>query len=500
MDAVATAKLALDASGMDRGLQSAGASVDKFAKQAGSALVGAFAMDKIIGGFATAIEKGDQLQDIAEKFGVSASKLQLLGNAATVFGSNLDQVSAGLNKLSLAQQKAISGESGSEALVDTFKEVGISMDQLKTMSAEDIFLKISDSFASGANDGRQFIIVNELLGKAQTDLIKVMNQGSAAIIAQGESMGIWSDETISQLSEASDAIKTLQNKFVRGFGLMAQGIMPVIKKLEMLSEQLGFAIVAGGELMKFDLKGAMAVASAASTARKNFGQDTAAPKAATGRIDTEDGPSAKEKLKAEKDALKDAATAEKDAIKERTAEALRRLAEEDSEKKLANDSYERRRERASERMLEAANLEVQAAITKQKLANEQSKAGPGGTPRQAQQARGGASSEILNFATGLGDKSISATVEKERAKAAKEQQKINKAEFDKKVMENTSATVGGGGFFKGTQRTIDSRREEFIKSEAGKEAKGGKTLTDVYSVLEEALRKITSAPLVGGGS
>jgi hypothetical protein len=151
-------------------------------------------------------------------------------------------------------------------------------------------------------------------------------------------------------------------------------------------------------------------------------------------------------------------------------------------------------------MLEAANLEVQAAITKQKLANEQSKAGPGGTPRQAQQARGGASSEILNFATGLGDKSISATVEKERAKAAKEQQKINKAEFDKKVMENTSDTVGAGGFFKGTKRTIDSRREEFIKSEAGKEAKGGKTLTDVYSVLEEALRKITSAPLVGGGS
>jgi len=492
MDAVATAKLALDASGMDRGLQKASDSVNKFAKQAGTALVGAFAFDKIISGFSSAIEKGDQLQDIAEKFGVSASKLQLLGNAATVFGSNLEQVSAGLNKLSLAQQKAISGESGSEALVDTFKEVRISMDQLKTMSAEDIFLKISDSFASGANDGRQFIIVNELLGKAQTDLIKVMNQGSEAIIAQGESMGVWSDETISQLSEASDAIKTLQNKFTVGFGVMAQVIMPVIKRLEMLSEQLGFAMVAAGELMKGEFKSAMGVAGAATTARKNFGKDTAAPKAKTGPIDTEDGPSIKEKLKAEKDAIKDAATAEKEAIKDRTAEAMRMLAEEESERKLENASYERRRERASERMLEAANLEVEAAMEKQRMNQRQANemAGPGGTSRQFEQARGGAASEVLGFAGALGDKGISDTVTRERAKAAKEQQKINREEFDARVIEGTEATVGG------SKRTMASRRQEFIKSEAGKEAKGGKTLADIYTVLNDALSKIIAAPMV----
>ena len=75
MDATATAKLALDASGLDRGLASAQDSVSRFAKQAGQALVGAFAFGKIIQGFSTAIEKGDELQDIAEKFGVSASNL-----------------------------------------------------------------------------------------------------------------------------------------------------------------------------------------------------------------------------------------------------------------------------------------------------------------------------------------------------------------------------------------------------------------------------------------
>ena len=245
MDAVATAKLALDASSFDRGLQKAQSSVAAFAKQAGSMIAGAFAFDKIISGFTRAIDKGDELQDIAEKFGVSASKLQLLGNAASVFGSGIEAISAGLNKLSLAQQKALAGDEG---LIATFKEVGITLQDLQALSAEDIFLRISDSFASGANDGRQFIIVNELLGKAQTDLIKVMNQGSAAILEQGEAMGVLSDETIAQLSMASDAIKTFQNKFTIGFAtIITEVLLPFAVEVQTVIDllfQLGMAAVA----------------------------------------------------------------------------------------------------------------------------------------------------------------------------------------------------------------------------------------------------------------
>jgi len=253
MDAVATAKLALDASGFDRGLMTAQASVSKFAKQAGGLVAGAFAFDKIVAGFANAIEKGDQLQDIAEKFGVSASKLQLLGNAASVYGSGIDQVSAGLNKLSLAQQKALAGDTG---LGKTFAEVGISIEDLKTMKPEDVLLKISDSFASGANEGRQFIIVNELLGKAQTDLIKVLNQGSSAIIEQGNAIGVWSDETISQLSEASDSLKTFQNTFVIIFGELASFINPVIESFKQFGEEIGMVGYALKTAFTGDIKGA----------------------------------------------------------------------------------------------------------------------------------------------------------------------------------------------------------------------------------------------------
>jgi hypothetical protein len=131
------------------------------------------------------------------------------------------------------------------------------------MKPEDILLRISDSFASGANNGRQFIIVNELLGKAQTDLIKVLNQGSTAIIEQGESMGVLSDDQIASLSEVSDAMKTLQITVQNAFGQMAVFIVPVRDAFVQFAEELTMVGYAAKTLLSGDLKGAMAVIAAA---------------------------------------------------------------------------------------------------------------------------------------------------------------------------------------------------------------------------------------------
>jgi len=490
MDATATAKLALDASGLDRGLQSATASLDRFAKQTGSVLAGAFAFDKLISGFSSAIEKGDQLQDIAEKFGVSASKLQMLGNAASVFGSGVEQVSAGLNKLSLAQQKAVSGEQGAEALVATFAEVGISLEELRSMTAEDIFLKIADSFASGANDGRQFVIVNELLGKAQTDLIKVLNQGSIAIVEQGNAIGVYSDEAIANLSALSDEMKKLQNNIDLGFGNMASVINSVITGLQDALEVSVMLALAFGKLATGDVAGAEEIYKRAS----GLGTEKMAERARAEKAKkTPPRESEAETVTSQKELEK----AEKEAIKQRTDRALEILREEDAEKKLANDSYERKRDREREAMLEAANLEVKAAQEKMKLQQDQAELqkkeeeAAMRRPRQEQQARGGAATEVLNFAAGLGDRGISQTVEQEREKAAQEQQRVNREEFDAKVIKETESRTA-----QGLERTMESRRREFIKKEAGKEATGAKTLSDVYQVLNDALSKIVAAPMV----
>jgi hypothetical protein len=43
---------------------------------------------------------------------------------------------------------------------------------------------------------------------------------------------------------------------------------------------------------------------------------------------------------------------------------------------------------------------------------------------------------------------------------------------------------------------MESRRREFIQKEAQKESKGTKSLADIYQVLNDALTKITSSPII----
>jgi hypothetical protein len=487
MDATATAKLALDASGLDRGLSSATSSLDRFAKQTGSVLAGAFAFDKLISGFSSAIEKGDQLQDLANRFGISASALQEVGNAASLSGAGIEDVASAMNKLAVNAGKAIGGD---DAMKQAFLDVGLSVQQLKEMSPQDIFFALSEAIQNTSNPLEAFAKAQAVAGKSVGALMETMRMGPAAIKELGDSMGVWSDNEITQLGAASDAIKEFQTTQTIWFGKTLIGLKGLIEKYQDLAEAITLSVVAR-------FKEGLNNAGRASLMEESSAK---AADAFMGRSKIQKNSQQQGKTDINKDAIKSQKQLEKeekDAIKERTDRALDILKEEESERKLANDSYERKRDRERERMLEAANLQVKAAQEKMKLQQEQAAkekgmaAGPGGTSRQFEQARGGAASEVLNFAAGLGDVGISRTVEQERAKAAKEQQKINRKEFDAKVMEQTSASTSGGN-----PRTMESRRREFIQKEAQKESKGTKSLADIYQVLNDALTKITSSPII----
>ena len=109
---------------------------------------------------------------------------------------------------------------------------------------------------------------------------------------------------------------------------------------------------------------------------------------------------------------------------------------------------------------------------------------------QRRQASITAASEILDIAQTAGGP-YSGLVEKERKKADQAMKIQARKDLDAQVLKETSATTE-----KGVERSMANRRAEFIKNQAQKEASGKKTLADVYSVLDQALKKITSAPVV----
>lgn len=221
------AKIGLETNAFETGLARLQNKVGSFAKGIGGLVVGAFAFDKLLSAMTNAINKGDQLQDLANKFGISASQLQLLGNAAELSGASLESVAAALNKAAVNAQKAGQDKN----LAEGFAKIGLSIADLQKATPQDILMKFADAAASGAIQGQEFALAVQLMGRSATDLLPTLQQGSAAISAQGEAMGVWSDTTIAALGAASDAIKVISNVFTLAFGNIVASILPATAAL-----------------------------------------------------------------------------------------------------------------------------------------------------------------------------------------------------------------------------------------------------------------------------
>ena len=254
-------KVGVDKSGFTTGLASMENSVKGFGMKVGGILAGAFAFDKIIQGFSNAIDKGDQLQDLANRFGVAASSLQEIGNAASTSGAGLEDVASAMNKLAKNAGAAIGGN---EQMAEAFNKIGLSVEQLNGMSPQDLFFALSKAVASGTLGMQDFTIAQELAGKGAAVLMETLRMGPEVIAANGQAMGVWTDETISKLSEASDSIKTFQNKMTIAFGSIAQIAVPLIKAFEDIVELTTVIGSAGVSVLRGDFSGASQITKEAS--------------------------------------------------------------------------------------------------------------------------------------------------------------------------------------------------------------------------------------------
>ena len=260
-------KVGVDKSGFTTGLASMENSVKGFGTKVGGILAGAFAFDKIIQGFSNAIDKGDQLQDLANRFGVAASSLQEIGNAASTSGAGLEDVASAMNKLAKNAGAAIGGN---EQMAEAFNKIGLSVEQLNGMSPQDLFFALSKAVASGTLGMQDFTIAQELAGKGAAVLMETLRMGPEVIAANGQAMGVWSEETIAQLSEASDAIKTFENTMTIAFGTVASLINPAIKSFKDFAEEVTLLTQSLGALFNgdFSLAGDLAKMGAPGAATR----------------------------------------------------------------------------------------------------------------------------------------------------------------------------------------------------------------------------------------
>ena len=159
------------------------------------------ALKKGIGGTA---EYGDNVDKMSQKIGISAQKYQQWDYVMQRAGTSIESMKMGMKTLSKQ------AESGSDA----FQKLGISQEEVKNMSQEELFEKTVKGLADMEQGTERAALASQLLGRSGADMGALLNGGSKAIdeqlkMAQDYGM-VMSDEAVKASAAFEDSVTTMQ--------------------------------------------------------------------------------------------------------------------------------------------------------------------------------------------------------------------------------------------------------------------------------------------------
>jgi len=227
------AKLGLDGTSFETGLKRSQSLAKGIGREISGTLAGIFAVDKLAQFGMEAVNTAGKLNDLSTELGVSAQFLQEMKFAADMGGSSLDDVSAALQKITIARGKALGGDQG---LLDAFARFGVTAQEIKSAKIEDIFLKIGKAFEGDANPQNLLAPFRELAGRGAGSLIPAMASGLSDAANQAQRLGmVMSTDVIDTLDEANDRMDIMRKTIEAGTGsFMANIIEPVFRQLDAL--------------------------------------------------------------------------------------------------------------------------------------------------------------------------------------------------------------------------------------------------------------------------
>lgn len=194
--------------------------------QRGALLLKAFAASQVVVGLkgmvTSAIELGDQINDISQKTGVAVETLGRLKGAAENSGTSLDAVSGAMIKLNRA---IIDAQDGTGKTAAAFSQLGIEVrngsGELK--DAERLFLELSDKFKGTEDGAGKTAAAIALLGKSGADMIPLLNMGKEEILSLGLAIG---PEFAAQSDAFNDNMGKIRMRFTQLSVDIASAVLP----------------------------------------------------------------------------------------------------------------------------------------------------------------------------------------------------------------------------------------------------------------------------------
>lgn len=116
----------------------------------------------------------DEIDKLSERTGINREELQRWKYAAGQSGADIGSLEVGMKKLSGVMDDA---SNGNKKAVAAFEKLGISVDDLKNKSQEDIFSTLMTGLGDMEQGAERNALGADLLGKSYTEMLPLLNAG-----------------------------------------------------------------------------------------------------------------------------------------------------------------------------------------------------------------------------------------------------------------------------------------------------------------------------------
>ncbi len=159
-------------------------------------------------------EYGDSIEKQSQKVGLSYEAYQKWDYAMNLAGTSMGACTTGLKTLTNTIDDA---KNGSDSATEKFTRLGISIDDIKDKSREDIFEMTVATLQNVSDETEKAALANDMFGKSGQDLLPLLNQteeATKALLDEAENYGmVMSDDAVKASAAFEDSLTKLQSTF-----------------------------------------------------------------------------------------------------------------------------------------------------------------------------------------------------------------------------------------------------------------------------------------------
>lgn len=171
-----------------------------------------------------AMDQMGEVDEFAQRLGMSADALTVLGYAAEQTGSSQEGLSMALQRM---QNTIGEAATGSAMAAHALGQLGLSVESLKGLSADQQFAAIAEQMQQVGDKTKRTQITLDIFGRSGGELINLLSGGAEGLNEFGkeaEAMGLLMGDARSGVEAAGDSI----NKMKRAWGAFVQQVAVLV--------------------------------------------------------------------------------------------------------------------------------------------------------------------------------------------------------------------------------------------------------------------------------